>query len=227
MVVLVLQLLLLHLQGHQFLALQVGHIIGGGRGAGRSGVALWRGDALVGLVPPFVLLVVERGEGENVQKEQRRPHGDGDTELRGVVPLGFDHHGRLVGQIPALALVGRLFGVGRRNSRVAGGGRPVVFTGEPFGVGIGSGVLRRDLSGSGYILKKLIYVVKMRNQFQPEGNLSSSVVVPNPRFEADVKVELVFGVVLGPGYLLEAVRLRVDELSVLWNRLVWISERET
>jgi len=52
-------------------------------------------------------------------------------------------------------------------------------------------------------------------------------VVPDSRLEADVKVELVFGVVLGPGHLLEAVGLCVDELCVLWNRLIRIPGRGT
>lgn len=40
-----------------------------------------------------------------------------------------------------------------------------------------------------------------------------------------MKVELVFRVVLGPGYLLKPVGFCVDELCVLWNWLVWIPER--
>ena len=50
-------------------------------------------------------------------------------------------------------------------------------------------------------------------------------MVSDTRFETDVKVKLVFGVVLGPGYLLETVGLCVDELCILWNWLVWISEK--
>lgn len=41
-----------------------------------------------------------------------------------------------------------------------------------------------------------------------------------------MKVELVFGVVLGPGYLLKPVGFCVDELCILWNWLVWIPEEE-
>lgn len=51
-------------------------------------------------------------------------------------------------------------------------------------------------------------------------------MVPDSRFEADMKIELVFGVILGPGYLLKAVGLCVDELGILWNRLVWIPWKE-
>ena len=226
-VVLELQLLLLHLQGHQLLALQVGHVVGGGRRAGGRRVALRGGDAPVGVVPPLVLLVVQRGEGEDVEEEQRGADRDGDAEFRGVVPLGLDHHGGLVGQVATLALVGGLFGVGRRHPRVTGGGRPVDFVREPLGVRVGGGVLRGYLGGGGYILEKFIDVVEMRYQFQPERNLGRSVVVSDARFEADVEVELVFGVVLGPGYFLEPVGLCVDELCILGNGLVWIPERKT
>lgn len=41
-----------------------------------------------------------------------------------------------------------------------------------------------------------------------------------------MKVELVFGVVLSPGYFFKPVRLCVDEFCVLWNWLIRISERE-
>lgn len=226
MVVLMLQLLLLHLQRHQLLALQVGHVVGGGRRVGGGGVALRGGDTPVGLVPPLVFFVVEGSKGQDVQEEEGGSHGDGDAQLGGVVPLGLDHHGRLIGEVAALALVGGLLCVGGRDSRVAGGGGPVVFARESLGVRVRGGVLRRYFSGGGYILKKLVYVVEMRNQFQPEGDLGGAVVVSNSWFKADVEVELVLGVVLGPGYLLESVRLCVDELCILWNWLVWVPERE-
>lgn len=163
MVMLVLQLLLLHLQRHQLLALQVGHIVGGGGRVSWSRVALWGGDAPVGLMPPLVFLVVQCSEGKDIQKEQGGSNSDGDTELGGVVPLGLDHHSRLIGQVATLALVSGLFGVGRWNPWVAGGGWPVVFAREPFGVRVGSGVLWWYLGGGRYVLKKFIYVVEMRN----------------------------------------------------------------
>lgn len=158
-----LQLLLLHLQGHQLLALQVCHIVGCGGCVGWSGVALRSGDAPVCLVPPLVFLVVERSKGKDVQKEQGRPNRDGDAELCGVVPFGLNHHRRLIGQVAALALVGGLLGVGRWDPWVAGGGRPVVFARETFGVRVGGGVLWRYLGGGGDILEKFIYVVEVRN----------------------------------------------------------------
>lgn len=227
-----LQLLLLHLQRHELLALQVRHVVdGGGGGGGRSArwcqAALWRGDAAVGLVPPLVLLVVECGEGEDVQEEQRRADGDCDAQLGGVVPLGLDHHGRLVCQVAALALVGGLLGVGGRDPRVACGGGPVILTGEALGVRVWRGVLWRDLGGGGHVLEELVDIVEMRDQLQPEGHLGGAVVVSHPGLEADVEVKLVLGVVFGPGHLLEAVGFGVDELCVLGNRLVWISARGT
>lgn len=91
-VVLVLELLLLHLQGHQLLALQVGHVVGRGGRVRWSRVALRGGDTPVGLMPPLVLLVVEGSESEDVEKEQGRSNRDGHAELGGVVPLGLDHH---------------------------------------------------------------------------------------------------------------------------------------
>lgn len=225
-VVLVLQLLLLHLQRHQLFALQVGHVVGRGGGVGRGGVALRGGDTPVGLMAPFVFLVVEGSKSENVEEEQRGSHCNGDAELCGVIPLSFDDNGRLVRQLSGLALVSALLGVGRRNPRVARCGRPVVFTGKTFGVGVRGGVLWRYLSGGGHVLEKFINVMEMRNELQPKCNLGSAVVVSDSRLEADVKVELVFRVVLSPGYLLKSVGFRVDELCILWNWLVWIPERE-
>lgn len=92
MVELVLKLLLLHLQRHQLLALQVRHVVRGGGRVGRSGVALRGGDAPIRLVPPLVFLVVEGSKGEDVQKEEGGAHSDGNAQLCGVIPFGLDHH---------------------------------------------------------------------------------------------------------------------------------------
>lgn len=108
---------------------------------------------------------------------------------------------------------------------MAGGGWPVGFGSESFSVRVRGGVLWGYLGGGGYILEKFIDVVEMRNQLQPESNLGSPVVVPYSRFETNVKVELVFGVVLGPCYFFKAIRFGVDELCILWHGLVWIPER--
>lgn len=71
---------------------------------------------------------------------------------------------------------------------MAGGGGPAVFAGETFGVGVWRGVLRGDLGCGRHILEKLVDVVEVWNQLQPECHLSSTVVVSHSRFEADVKV---------------------------------------
>lgn len=110
---LVLELLLFHLQGHELFALQVRHVVGGGGRRAWWRCATLRGGrtAAVGLVPALVLLVVESGKGQDVEKKEGRPNGDGDTQLGGVVPLGLDDHGGLIGEVSALALVGGLLGV--------------------------------------------------------------------------------------------------------------------
>ena len=203
----------------------MGHVVGGGRGVGGGGVALRGRDTPVALMAAFVFLVVEGGESEDVEEEQRGSHCNGDTELCGVIPLGFDDNGRLICQLSRLTLVGALLGVGRWNSGVAGCGWPV-FTGETLSVRVRSGVLWRYLSGGGHVLEKFIDVMEMWNELQPKCNLCSAVVVSDSRLEADVKVELVFWVVLGPGYLLKSVGFCVDELCILWNRLVWVTEKE-
>lgn len=92
-VVLMLQLLLLHLQRHQLLTLQVSHVVGCGRCVGWSRVALWGGDTAIRLVPSLVFLVVECSEGEDVQKKQGCSNCDGDAELSRVVPFSLNYHG--------------------------------------------------------------------------------------------------------------------------------------
>ena len=69
----------------------------------------------------------------------------------------------------------------------------------------------------------------MRHQLQPEGHFGGSVVIAHAGLQADVQVQLVLGVVLGPGHLLEAVGFGVNELGVLRNGLVGVAEdtRET
>lgn len=92
MVELVLKLLLLHLQRHQLLALQVRHIVRRGGRVGRSSVALRSGDTAICLVPPLVFLVVEGSKGEDVQEEEGCAHSDGNAQLCGVIPFGLDYH---------------------------------------------------------------------------------------------------------------------------------------
>jgi len=40
-----------------------------------------------------------------------------------------------------------------------------------------------------------------------------------------MQIKLIFRIVFGPGYFFKAVGFCVDELCVLWNRLVWISTK--
>lgn len=60
---------LLHLQGHDLLLLSVSQVIGG--------VPLGAA-APVDVMPPFVLLVVERGKSQNVEEEEGGSDSNGD-----------------------------------------------------------------------------------------------------------------------------------------------------
>lgn len=63
----------------------------------------------------------------------------------------------------------------------------------------------------------------MWNQFQPESHLGGSVVIPHSGLQADMQIELVFGVILGPGHFLKAIGFCVDELGILRHRLIWVT----
>lgn len=73
-------------------------------------------------------------------------------------------------------------------------------------------------------------VVEMGHQVFPEGHFSGTVVITDTRLQANVQVQLVVGVILGPGHLFKTIGLGVDELRVLWHWLVRIpintSQRE-
>lgn len=58
----------------------------------------------------------------------------------------------------------------------------------------------------------------------PKGHLSGPVMIADPWLQPDVKVQLVSGIVFGPGHFLKAVGLGVNELGVLGDRLVGIPE---
>ena len=103
------------------------------------------------------------------------------------------------------------------------GGGPVVLPREAFGVRVRRGVLRGDLGGGGDVLDDVVDVVEVRHQLQPEGHLGGTVVVADAWLQPDVEVQLVLGVVLGPGHLLETVGFGVDELGVLGDRLVRVA----
>ena len=72
-------------------------------------------------------------------------------------------------------------------------------------------------------MEHVVEVVKVGHQVFPEGHLGGAVVVSDARLQADVQVQLVMGVVLGPGHLLEAVGLGVNELRILRHRLVGVT----
>lgn len=88
-------------------------------------------------------------------------------------------------------------------------------------VGLG-GIQWGDLGGGGGVMEHVMEVVEMGHQVFPEGHLGGAVVVTDTRLQANVQVQLVIGVVLGPGHLLETIGLGVDELGVLWHWFVRI-----
>lgn len=49
-------------------------------------------------------------------------------------------------------------------------------------------------------------------------------MIADPWLQPDVKVQLVSGIVFGPGHFLKAVGFCVNELGVLWNRLIGVTE---
>lgn len=57
----------------------------------------------------------------------------------------------------------------------------------------------------------------------PESHFGGTVVVTHTWLQANMQVQLVLRIVLGPGHLFKAVGLCVDELGVLGNWFVGIS----
>lgn len=204
---------LVHLQRHDLLlGGVVADVVGGG-------LALRAGLAVTGVLPPLVLPVVEGGEGQHVEEEERRSDGDGDTELGGIIPWILHHQGAR--HVFVLAVVGR--GHGWTLGVQWPGGFPV---GPLGGQGVLRGLWGGHFGGGGGVVEHVVEVVQVGHQVFPEGHFGGAVVVAHPRLQADVQVQLVLGVVLGPGHLLEAVRLGVEELGVLRNRLVGIPAGE-
>ena len=66
-------------------------------------------------------------------------------------------------------------------------------------------------------------VVQVGHELQPEGHLVGTVVVAHAWFQAYVQILLFLAVELAPHYLFKAVGLGVDELGVLWHRLVGVT----
>lgn len=67
----------------------------------------------------------------------------------------------------------------------------------------------------------------MGDQVFPESYFCGSVVVADPRLQPNVQIQLVVWVILGPGDLLKAIGLGVDELGVLRHWLVRVPVNTT
>lgn len=66
-------------------------------------------------------------------------------------------------------------------------------------------------------------MMQVRDQLEPEGYFSGTVVVSDTRLEPNVEVQLLFRCVFRPGHFFKTIGLCVDELGVLRNWLVWIT----
>ncbi|KAG7259438.1 hypothetical protein CRUP_002060, partial [Coryphaenoides rupestris] len=161
----------LHLQRHDLLLLAVRQVVGPPAAAAAAPL---RGQPVATHLVPPVALVVERGEGQDVEEEEGGAHRHRDAQLRGVVarvpreqvlvrPLGALVH-RLRGEA---GVVGAGGGAGGRR-------RPV---------GAGRGVAGGD--------RLLVQAVQVRHQLQPEGHLVGAVVVADAGLQADVQLNLV------------------------------------
>lgn len=170
----------------------------------------------------LIFLVQQCRKCQNVEKQKGGSHGDGHGELRGVV-LWRDSISMFPTTLAGSCLRG-LRGSSLR-TRVSGAARRPAF-GQTFSVRIRSVVLRRrTVCEGGHRLEELIHVMQVWNQLEPEGDFCGAVVISDPGFEADVKIQLLLWCVLGPGHFFEAVWFCVDELGVLGNRLVWITTK--
>lgn len=172
-------------------------------------LAITLGAGLLGRVLPaaFVLAVIEGGECQDVEKKQGGPDGYGNAELRGVISRV--RHDKRTHLPPAFSVV-----VARGRRWSTGGARSLT-------VGLG-GIQWGDLGGGGGVVEHVVKVVQMWHQVLPEGHFRGPVVIADPRLQANVQVQLIIRVILGPGHLLKTVGLGMDELGVLWHRLVGI-----
>lgn len=208
---LVVMLQLFHLQRHDLFILDVGDVVGG--------VPLGTG-ASVCLVSPLVFLVVEGCESQDVEEQEGGAHGDGDAQLGGIIPFGLDEDGGVLG--PGFVGILGVFGVVGRGDGRAFSGRPDLGRRSPGAVRERRHVRRGHLGGGRDVLENLVQVVQMGDQLQPESHFGGPVMIPHSGFQANMEIELVFGVVFRPGHFLEAVGFGVNELGILGNRLVGI-----
>lgn len=178
--------LLLHLQRHQLLLLTQRQVVvrwgpdhshADAHAHAHGGDAL-RGQSAVASLHEFVVLipfVVERGEGQHVEEEERGAHSHRHAQLRGVVP-------RLVGEGGE---AGSLRAVGLRVGRVGGdAGGGVLGTGA-FGA-LPAFVASGRQAGCDGADDLLVEAVQMGHQLQPEGHLVGPVVVSDARLQADM-----------------------------------------
>ncbi len=138
-------------------------------------LAVTLGTGLLGRVlpTPLVLAVVQSGEGQDVEEEQRRSYGNGDAELCGVISRV--RHDQRTHLPPAFAII---MGGGYRRAAGAAG---------PLTVGLG-GIQRGDLGGGGGVMEHVMEVIEMGHQVFPEGHLGSAVVITDTRLQANVQI---------------------------------------
>lgn len=72
-------------------------------------------------------------------------------------------------------------------------------------------------------MEHVMKVIQMGHKVFPKGHFGGTVVVAHTWLQANMQVQLVLGVVFGPGNLFKAVGFGVDELGVLGNWFVWIT----
>lgn len=148
---LMIQVSVLHLEGHDFFFWSMRQVIGG---------CALRAAPPVDVMSSLILLVVQGCEGQDVQKQQRCPHCNGDTQLCGVVPLiHWEGTGLLFGII--------LFGSGKGWCHRCG----------IFPCRSESDVCRWHFSCCRGILRNVIEIMQMRYQLQPEIYLIGSVML--------------------------------------------------
>lgn len=205
-----------HLQWHQSLPLQVGRYICRCDVSSRGRKRTWPSM----LQTPFVFLIQQSRKCKYIQKQQRGSHCNGHGEFSRVV-LSRDTSSIFLSNL----VYSRLWWLRSASLRAwmtCTARRPnLVYTSSvrKNAVILESGTVCEG----GYRLKELINVMQVRNQLEPEGDLGCTVVVSDTGLEANVEVQLLFRCVFRPRHFFKAIRLCVDELSILRNWLVWIT----
>lgn len=73
-------------------------------------------------------------------------------------------------------------------------------------------------------MEEFVNVMQVRHKLEPERDFGGTVVVSDTGLQTDVEVELLFGGVLRPSHFFKSVWFSVDELGVLRNWLIWVTE---